>query len=116
MTRSHILTTGEHALATNTSTPLSLLPTDVAIMALLDHLKLRALFSLLPSKQDMQTLACDLKLAWRQDLQVVQTDFTALQNKVQKLEESQASMQQLISSIQTSSSAWDSHQHTLMLK
>lgn len=60
----------------HTPAPLNLLPPDVAIMTLKDHPELRALLSLLPSKQGMRTLASDLKSAWQQDLQVVQTDVT----------------------------------------
>lgn len=62
VTHPQIPSSGECALA---ATPLSLLPTEVAIMTLQDHPELWALLSLLPSKQDMHTLACDLKSAWR---------------------------------------------------
>lgn len=57
-----------------------LLPPEVALWTLQGHPKLQALLSLLPSEHDMQTLTCKLKSTWRQDLQIVQTDFSTLQS------------------------------------
>lgn len=109
---SHQLSVGaDHTPPASTSS--SLLSPEVAMLTLQDHPELRALLSLLPSKQHMCTLASDFKSAWRQDLQTVQTDVGELQQKVQRLEDSQASMQQLISSVQACSSIQDSLHHTL---
>lgn len=60
-----------------------------------------AVLCLLPSKQDIILLATELKTAWRQDLQTVQTDVTTLQARMQTLEDSQASLKSLVSSIQS---------------
>lgn len=68
----------DHAHRTTSVSPTGLLPPDKAIMALQSNPELHALLSLLPSEQDMFTLASDLKTALRQDLQVVQSDGTAL--------------------------------------
>lgn len=108
---SHQLSVGADCTPPASTSSSSLLSPEVAMMTLQDHPELRALLSLLPSKQDMCTLASDFKSAWCQDLQ---TDVGELQQKVQRLEDSQASMQQLISSVQTSSSARDSLHHTLV--
>lgn len=73
-----------------------------------------ALLSLLPSKHDMQTLDCDLKSACRQDLQAVRTEVDTLHTREQKLQETQTSMQKLLSTVQSSSSARESlHQNLI---
>lgn len=96
----------------STSSPL--LPPDVALLTLQDHPELLALLSLLPSKHDMHSVACDLKSVWRQDLQIVQAEVNTLQSIVQKLEEPHSSMQQLFTAAQETSSAKDSLQHNLI--
>lgn len=60
----------------------------------------------------MLMLASDLKATWRQDLHVVKSDVTALQDRVPKLEASQAPVQKLLSTLQASSTAQESHQQT----
>lgn len=75
--------------------------TDVAFLTLQHQPELQALLSLLPSKQDMQTLANDLKTTYRQDLRVVKSDISA------------ASEQWLISVLQASSAAQSFQQKNL---
>lgn len=83
-------------------------PPEVALLALKGHPELQALLSLLPSKQDMHTLASELKTAWRQDLQTVQTEVDVLQTRVQKLEEIQTTMQQELDAAKSSSATGES--------
>lgn len=104
----------DFALSAGPSSPFHLLPSEVAIMTLQGHPELRALLFLLKSKQDMLTLANDLKTAWRQDLQVVQTHVNTLQDLVQKVKYSEALMQHLISTVQATLTAWDSLHQTLV--
>lgn len=98
---------------TGTLTTHDLLPPDAALQTLQSHPELQALLSLLPSKQDMATLANDLKATWRQDLHVVKSDVAALQERVQKLEASQVSTQKLLSTLQASSVVQISRQQAL---
>lgn len=49
-----------------TAGPHNLLPPDVVLLTLQRHPEPRALLYLLPSKQDIQSLTNDLKMAWRQ--------------------------------------------------
>lgn len=91
-----------------------LLPPEVALLALQGHPELRALLSLLPSKHDMQTLACDLKSAWQHDLQAVQSEVDTIHARVQKLEENQSSMQQLLTTVQRSTSTRESLHQSLI--
>lgn len=81
------------------SGPPGMLPLDTALMTLQHHPGLQVLLSLLPSKQDMKELASKLNMAWRHDLYIVKSDLSALQNKVQSLEVSQASAHQKFSII-----------------
>lgn len=94
--------------------PVDLLPPEEAILTLQGHPELRALLSLLPSKQDMLSLTTELKTVWSQDLKTVQTDVTALQTRMQVLEDSQASLKSLASSIQTASAKRDELHHPLI--
>lgn len=68
-----------------TAGPHTLLPPDVVLLTIEGYPELQAILTLLLSKQDMQTIANDLKMAWRQDLRMVKSDLSALQNRVQNL-------------------------------
>lgn len=85
----------------------SLIPPEEAHLVLQGHPELQALLSLLPSKQDMQILATELKASWQQDLQVVQTDISTLQDRMQTMEDSHASLQTQVASIQSASATRD---------
>lgn len=91
-----------------------LLPPAEALLKLQGHPELHALLSLLPSKQDMISLATELKTTWRQDLKVVQTDVSTLQSRMQALEDSQTSLQSQVSSIQSASATRDALHHSLI--
>lgn len=96
------------SLTVDLSTSGHVLPPDVALLTFPGLSQLQALLPLLPSKHDMHTLACDLKTAWQQDLQIVQTEVNTLQTGVQKLEDAQSSMQRALTTVQASSSVRDS--------
>lgn len=107
------LASGDFKGTISTSGPPPLLPLDVALVTLQRHPELQALLSLLPSKQDMQLLANDLKAAWWQDLRMAKSDILDLQDRVQKLETSHPSVQHLLSDLQASSTAKAMHQQHL---
>lgn len=96
------------------SSSASLIPPEEALLALQGHPELQALLSLLPSKQDMLTLATEMRASWQRDLHVVQTDVSTLQARVQTMEDSHASLQSQVSSLQQASATRDALHRSLI--
>lgn len=78
----HLKTAERHIDPPTITRPHDLTPSDVALLTLQCHPERQALLSLLLSKKDMHVLTNDLKVTWRQDLHIVKSDISTLQERV----------------------------------